>query len=288
MDDIFVLFRSPHLLEKFNEYLNRKHANIKFTGEKGVNGSLIFLVVLISRNKEGFTTTLYHKLTFTGSYSNFSCFIADECKHGLIFTLLFRIFSIISNFSMFHEEVNYLKDVLKKTYCPTNLVEKCIKIFLKKQFLQKILGHTVPKKELFIVLPYLVMSSLCLRTRLQKRINSNISFCKIKVIFKSSIRLANFFRFKDKIPLRLRSNIVCKFTCGRFSATYYGETCRHSKDRVGEHSSISPLTNKRTKSTKATAVKDHTLICDQPVSFGDFKVLASSNSEFYLKIKKVS
>ena len=28
------------------------------------------------------------------------------------------------------------------------------------------------------------------------------------------------------------------------------------------------------------------LICNQPVSFGDFKVLASSNSEFRLKVKE--
>ena len=28
------------------------------------------------------------------------------------------------------------------------------------------------------------------------------------------------------------------------------------------------------------------LICDQPVSFNNFRVLASSNSEFYLKIKE--
>ena len=28
------------------------------------------------------------------------------------------------------------------------------------------------------------------------------------------------------------------------------------------------------------------LICDQPVSFEDFKVLASSNSEFHLKVKE--
>ena len=40
------------------------------------------------------------------------------------------------------------------------------------------------------------MSSLCLRTRLQKSISSNISFCKIKVIFKSSTRLANFLGSK--------------------------------------------------------------------------------------------
>ena len=106
------------------------------------------------------------------------------------------------------------------------------------------LENTVPKKELFIVLPYLGMSSLGLRTRLQKSINSNISFCKIKIIFKSSTRLANFFRFRDKIRLCLRSNIVYQFTCGRCNATCYGETCRHLKVRVGEHSGILHLMSK--------------------------------------------
>ena len=37
---------------------------------------------------------------------------------------------------------------------------------------------------------------------------------------------------------------------------------------------------------KWTAVKNHMLICDQIVHFDDFKVLASSNSEFHLKIKE--
>ena len=210
-------------------------------------------------------------------------------RHGLIFTLLFRIFSIVSDFSKFHEEVNYLKNALKKNSFPSTLVDSSfpstlVKIFLNRQFSQKILEHTVPKKELCIVLPYLGISSLCLKTPLQKSINSNISFCKIKVIFKPSTRLANFFRFKDKIPLCLRSNIVYKFACGRCNATDYGETCRHFEVRVSEHSGISPLTNKRSKSKKSTAVKDHMLMCDQPVSFDDFKVLASSNSEFHLKM----
>ena len=57
------------------------------------------------------------------------------------------------------------------------------------------------------MLAYLGMSSLCLRTRLQGSINNNISFCKIKIIFKSSTRLANFFRFRDKIALCLHSNL---------------------------------------------------------------------------------
>ena len=53
---------------------------------------------------------------------------------------------MFSDFSKFHEEVNYLKDVLKKNSFPTNLVDKCIKIFLNKQFSQKILQHTVTNR----------------------------------------------------------------------------------------------------------------------------------------------
>ena len=77
-----------------------------------------------------FTTTVYHKPTVNEVYSNLDIFIVDEYKHGLIFTLLFRIFSTVSDFSKFREEVNYPKVVLKKNYLPTNLVDKCIKIFL--------------------------------------------------------------------------------------------------------------------------------------------------------------
>ena len=67
--------------------------------KKEVNGSLPFLDVLISQSNEGFATTVYHKPTFSGVYSNFNSFVADEYKHDLIFSLLFWIFSIVSDFS---------------------------------------------------------------------------------------------------------------------------------------------------------------------------------------------
>ena len=130
------------------------------------------------------------------------------------------------------------------------------------------------------------MSSLCLKTRLQKSINRNISFCKIKIIFESSKRLTHFFRFKEKIPLCLHSNIVYQFVCGTCNATCCVDTSHRFKIRVGENLGISPLTNKRFKSKKSTAIKDHMLVCDQQVPFDHFKVLATSNSEFHLKINE--
>ena len=56
--------------------------------------------------------------------------------------------------------------------------------------------------------------------------------------------------------------------------------------RVGEHSGVSPLTGKNPNAKTTTAIKYHILLCDHVVSLKDFKVMASSNSEFHLKIKK--
>ena len=93
-------------------------------------------------------------------------------------------------------------------------------------------------------------------------------------------------QFKDKMPHCLHSNVVYKFSCGRCNATYYGETCRHLSVRVGKHSGISPLTGKKLKSKKSTAVKDHMLFCDHIVSIDDFKILATSDSNFHIKVKE--
>ena len=88
------------------------------------------------------------------------------------------------------------------------------------------------------------------------------------------------------MPYCLRSNVVYKFSCGRCNATYYGETYRHLSVRVGEHSRFSPLTGKKSNFKKSTAVKDHMLLCDHIGSMDDFKILATSNSDFHVKVKE--
>ena len=140
---------------------------------------------------------------------------------------------------------SHLKDILRKKAFPIKLVDNCIKTFLNKKLLHTPVALTVKKKELFIALPYLGNLSLAIRTRLQNSINKNLLFCKIKVIFKSTTRLSNFFHFKDKVLFfNLHSDVVCKFSRGRCNATYCSETCRHLNIRVGEHSGVSPLSRK--------------------------------------------
>ena len=63
VDDISVLFRSPDHLEKFKNYLNSKHRNIRFTSEKEHNNSMPYLDVSVTRTSNGFKTSVYHKPT---------------------------------------------------------------------------------------------------------------------------------------------------------------------------------------------------------------------------------
>ena len=116
-------------------------------------------------------------------------------------------------------------------------------------------------------------------------LTKNLPFCKIKAIFKSTTHLCKSFRFQDKGTFNLRS-VVNKFSRGICSATCYGVTCRHLSITVDEHSDVSPLTGKKSKVKTTTAIKDYMLLCDHVVSLEDFQILASSNSEFHLKIKE--
>ena len=168
----------------------------------------------------------------------------------MIFNLSFRTFS----------EVCRLKEILKKNAFPIKLINSCIKSFLNKRLNEKPVTLTAEKKEFAIVLPFLGKLSLDLRTPLKNSISKNLSFCKIRVIFKSSTFISSFFQFKDQMPYCLGSNMFHKFLCSKCNATYYGETYRHLSVRVGEHSGVSPLTGKKSKPKKSTAIKDHMLL----------------------------
>ena len=167
-----------------------------------------FLDVLITRTSNGFKISVYHKPTFSGVYSNFKSFIFKEYKVGLIFTLLFRTFSAVWDFLRFHSEVSHLKEILKKDAFPIKVKDCCIKKFLNKRLTLKPVISTAEKKDLVIVLPFLGKLSFDLRTRLKNSISKNLPFCKIRVIFKPSTRISNFFQSKDRMPYCLHSNVV--------------------------------------------------------------------------------
>ena len=153
--DIFALFEKPEQVSRFVKYMNKRHKNIKFSFETEKDNSFSFLDVKICREKDKFTTSVFRKDTFSGVCTNFSSFVALQDKFDLVCKLLHKSFTIVSDFSKFHFEVETLKKTLHKNAYPTKFVDKYTAKFVNNIFVQKPVFTTVPKLELRIMLPYL-------------------------------------------------------------------------------------------------------------------------------------
>jgi hypothetical protein len=112
----------------------------------------------------------------------------------------------------FHAQIEFFRKILNQNGYPTRLFDRCVRVFLDKAFQPKELIHSVSRKVVYFCLPYTATHSpnpypnskplLC------------IAFPHISIsVFRPTVRLSNFFMFKDKIPDALRSCVVYYFKC---------------------------------------------------------------------------
>ena len=169
---------------------------------------------------------------------------------------------------------------------PKSFVDFCIKKYLDKVFIKKEVVLKASKKELTCILPFLGKKSMQLRTRLVNSIESNLKFCKLKVIFQSPCNLNSLFRYKDSLQKKIRSDIAYRYMCSNCKVTYYDKTYRHFFTRAAEHMGISNLSIKHLKCVKQSAVLDRLLECNCLIDFYLFDILASDANKFRLLIKE--
>ena len=147
----------------------------------------------------------------------------------------------------FYQQLILLREIFQKKDYPDNFIDSCFNLFLYPQ-------RKIENKSLWLVLPHLGTISLQTRTKLQSSMKVVLNCRKWQVIFKSQNTLWNCFHLKDPVPQILTSGVVYKFHCGLCSELHYRECVRHLAVRSGEHIGISPLTNKRVKPRKDSAV----------------------------------
>ena len=138
------------------------------------------------------------------------------------------LFSICSLYDKFHEERVLLKDIFRKNeYGQFSIDKRTKKKYLSKLFVPKRIVHSVHKKQVRLVLPFLGPLSFEIRSHLQKCFKNYIPYCSLKVAYQSRSRISNLFNFKDVVNTKLSSHIVDQFMCSFCNATYYGQTARH-------------------------------------------------------------
>ena len=145
------------------------------------------------------------------------------------------------------------------------------------------------KKQVTIVLSYMDMISTELKVKLHKIFKQLFPACDLRVIFKVSFCMKNYFNVKDKIKRELRSLLVCIFKCNSCNAEYIGKTKRHYRTRTSEHTGVLPLTGKCVKNNSQTpAVHDHMRFCKRQLFvLKTFQFLQTNSScNFKLEIQE--
>ena len=103
-----------------------------------------FLDLEISWENGKFVTTFYSKPTFSGVYTPFESFLLSTHKFGMLYTLVYRRFTLCSDWTEFQRKLVTLKESLSAK-----------------------------------VLPYLGPISLQVRTKIRNALKSTLNCCKL-------------------------------------------------------------------------------------------------------------
>ena len=83
-----------------------------------------------------------------------------------------------------------------------------VKRFLNNILIDKKVYAFAPKKELVCVLPFIGKKILQLRFKLVKSVQNDLNLCHLKVVLQSLHKLYRFFRFKDTLDKKIRSDFA--------------------------------------------------------------------------------
>ena len=277
VDDTFLLFKSENHVPLFLEYLNGKHANIKFTYEYENNGKLPFLDVLVERSGSILSTSTYRKSTFTGLGMKYSSFIPSYYKTGLIVNLVNRAYKICSTYDSLDLELKFLTNYFVQNGFPENLVLSCIGKGLKKFFPYNPFNIRGESEHTVFSIPFYGKSSYAFKNKMTKLLKDFYPTQKFRIVFSKASTLGSFFGYKDRVPFDLQSSVVYNYICESCSASYVGKTVRHLKTRIAEHKGVSPRNLQTSKSPKFSAIREHSEATGHLIKTSSFSVLQSGN-----------
>ena len=220
--------------------------------------------------------SVYRKPTFTGLGLSFFSFIPFSIKKAVIHSAIYRAFRISSTYSIFHVELNFIRNFFRTNGFPNHLIEAVTRSVLDKLFSPKSPTlPTVAKLDKYIVLPYFGAKSINLQKDIIDLLGKFYPYLNPKVVLRNRFTISSLFNFKDRIPKCLRSGIVYKYSCSSCGESYIGSTYVRLYSRVCEHKGISDRNQKMLLSPKNSSVRDHSHECDTPFSIEDFTILDS-------------
>ena len=285
VDDTFCIFRQPDHVTKFLDFLNSLNPSTQFDLEIEMDGKLSFLDTVVSKENLSGRPEISTKVKDTdkGLFYNFSSFVPERYKENLVCCLVYRIFKIASTFHIFDNDLQRLCCKLYNNGFPKKLVEECVSRILEGFYTPKIPVHTVPRKELMVIMPYLGQMSVVLKRDILKLVKKFYPTVELKIVYKRGFQLSNMFNFKDKFAPKCLSNIVYYIQCSKCEqrSAYIGKTINTLYERFyGSNGHLNPRTVK-------SALLDHIAASGDPeceFNFDNIKIIDHADNDHRLRI----
>ena len=227
VDDTFVIWEgSRDELDAFLHHLNSIRSSIQFTMETEEKSQLPFLDVMVKREEQHLTTTVYRKKTHTDHYVHFTSNHHPKVKHGVINCLMKRAQRICGDKEEMRKETKHLEEAFRKNGYPLTVIQREIERATRPR------GDSTDDEQEkderpLCVLPYVRGLSEKLADTCRKR--------GVKAVFKTRNTLRHqLTRVKGKHK-NAEKGIVYQIPCKDCSLSYIGETGRPLNVRIKEH-----------------------------------------------------
>ena len=222
--------------------------------------------------------------TYTGLLTNFLSFTSFKYKIGLVKTLIDRAFKINNTDKGFQWDLKDLTQTLKRNSLPAHVIDKANKQYLSKtnnavnSNVSSSQNNDTSTEVRYFKLPYIGNFSKITQTKIKKLCKLYCPELNLKLVF-TSLKIKQFFSFKDPIPDALKSCVIYQFTHAGCQSRYIGESSRHFSTRIKEHISSDKNSHifKHLKQSKK---------CRNKYSLACFKILDTAKSHIYLKLKE--
>ncbi len=224
VDDTFVIWQhGEEELARFHQHLNQQSPNIQFTMEREKEGRIAFLDVLVSRDGDHLSTSVYRKPTHTDRYIPFNSHHHPRVLTGVMRGMRNRALQVCDDTSR-PAEMQHLEEVFTANGFPEQLVKKTL-----SRLPRHIEEDNQPEERPTILYtPYIRGTS--------EKLEKACAPLGVKTVFKPQRTMRQLLvRVKERIPPENQREVVYEVPCKDCELKYIGETKRSLKTRMAEH-----------------------------------------------------
>ncbi len=226
LDDSFLVFAGDmHTAKLFLQHLNSINNRVRFTVEMESNCKLPFLDILIHRNNDCLTCSVYQKPTHSNRYAHPSSCVPNSVLASVIRSLRYRAQLYCIDTELLTIEKNRINLALKNNGYTDSFLQKYL-------WLPQHNPMPLTNTNNTIFLPYYGKDTYELK-RYFESLNLQVRFKHLP-----SIRDKLYYKMSGATnDSNEKRNVVYELKCKTCGNTYIGETTRTLKTRLREHES---------------------------------------------------